>query len=132
MVGAADRVRRARRAPIDAVTASWPIGSRDDGPCKHRSARQVNLPDLRQPAGEAARPRERASKAERGAGSVAALPRSGAALDQIRLNSATQRSKGGVHRRSTGVVLSAGASVLGVRAPLIPRSSLSDWSWPLS
>jgi hypothetical protein len=37
----------------------------------------------------AARPRERATKAERGAGSAAAVPRSGAALITVRANSAT-------------------------------------------
>ena len=52
--------------------------------CKRRSARQVSLPDLRQPAGEAARPRERAPKAERGAGSAAAVPRSGGAAQRRR------------------------------------------------
>jgi hypothetical protein len=90
---AADRVRRARRATIDAVAASWTIGSEDDGPREHRPARQVSLPDLRQPADVAARPRERAPKAERGAGSAAAVPLSGAALDLIRLNSATRRRR---------------------------------------
>jgi hypothetical protein len=40
----------------------------------------VSLSDLKQPAGWAARPRERATKAERGVGSAAAVPRSGAAL----------------------------------------------------
>ena len=83
MLGAADRVRRARGAAIDAVAASWTIGSEDAGPSEHRPARQVSLPDLRQPAGVAARPRERALKAERGAGSAAAVPRSGAALVTI-------------------------------------------------
>ena len=44
----------------------------------------VSLPDLRQPAGEAARPRERAPKAERGAGSAAAVLRSGGAAQRRR------------------------------------------------
>jgi len=32
MVGVADRLRRPRRAAIDAVAASWTIGSEEDGP----------------------------------------------------------------------------------------------------
>ncbi len=63
----------ARRAAVDAVAATWTIGSEDDGPS--------SLSDLSQPTGWAARPRERATKAECGAGSAAAVPRSGAALD---------------------------------------------------
>ncbi len=42
----------------------------------------VEVADLEDPSARAARPRERANKAERGAGSAAAVPRRGAALIQ--------------------------------------------------
>jgi hypothetical protein len=64
----------------DAVAANRTIGSEDDGPSSARAAWSVSLADQRQTVSWAARPRERAPKAERGAGSAAAVPRSGAAL----------------------------------------------------
>ena len=81
MVGVADRERRPGRAAIDAVTASWTIESEDDGRCKPRQRGGRAYLIRRSVLAWAARPRERAIKAERGAGSAAAVPRSGAALD---------------------------------------------------
>ena len=82
MVGGADRVRRPRRAAIYVLPASWTIVREDDSPATHWLTRQSRraFDQIGSPA-VAARPRERATKAERGAGSAAAVPRSGAALD---------------------------------------------------
>jgi hypothetical protein len=49
MLGAADRVRRTRRAAIDAVAVSWTIGSEEDGPCAVPVSARVSHLDLRVP-----------------------------------------------------------------------------------
>lgn len=67
MVGAADRVRRPARVAIDAVTASWTIGSEEDGYALYRSACRTRHGDLRDMRAVARRapggPRERLSPA---------------------------------------------------------------------
>jgi hypothetical protein len=64
---------------LEAAAASWRIRSEeDDVPVLLVPIRPT---DLSKPGGWAARLRERAIKAERGAGSAAAASRSGAALD---------------------------------------------------
>jgi replication initiator protein RepSA len=76
MLGAADRMRRGAWPPLTRFAASWTIGSKDDGPSKLRSARQVSPHDLRQPADEAVR---RASGPPRPSAAQEAPPRSGSA-----------------------------------------------------
>lgn len=96
--GAADRVSDAAGA-LDAVAASWTMLSRGRQLNAAQRPRRVPVDAGKLEAGMSyqanaaccygsARLRERGLKPERGAGSAVAAERSGADLDQIRLNSA--------------------------------------------
>src|SRR5260221_11511146 len=79
------------------VAASWTISGRERRAPTASIARSAY--SRRPIVSRAARPRERATKAERGAGSAAAAPRSGAALDLNTAQFGNAAATGAVLRR---------------------------------